>query len=139
MKPTREQILEASNKDLNEWVAMSIMKWAIIRGHSHLGYPPSRSMRTEPGNITEVPLYSTQITAAWQVHERMCKESHANREDITYNRRQAREYFDAITKVIGARVHEDDRWKIGWPTCFGYLEPEDICRAALLAVLEDDN
>jgi hypothetical protein len=146
MKPTREQIENATNEELRLWVAIHVMGWEEVmwqetnstledgrefyRGTVIVGIPPSHIDaydRAINPYFKQVPNYPVRIAEAWLVHEK-----------ILATENMWTRYFYAITKVIGARVHDDDRWKVGWPTCFGYLEPEDICRAALLAVLEEE-
>lgn len=65
---------------------------------------------------------STDIAAAWEVHRIACREP--------FSRRRA--YLDEIQRAVSVRLGIDG--VVAWPDVFAVVLPEDICRAALLAV-----
>jgi len=68
------------------------------------------------------PDYSANITIAWSVH----KFTHES-----WRFSQRTRYYDVLTKVMHNRLCA----KVAWPDLLGFLEPEDICRAALKATM----
>lgn len=68
--------------------------------------------------------YSNDISAAWEVVERM-------RERIFSKRRIFLDNLQELTRYIGTI----DR-PVAWPDVFWFVNPESICKAALLAVME---
>ena len=147
MKPTREQIENGTNEELRLLVAEYVMGWedvqssrtkqvledgrVLSRGSGVFGIPPSHTDapdREINPYFKGVPNYPVRIAAAWLVHKSMWKKPSHRR----------RLYLDKITEVVGVRLHGDSRWTVGWPDAFMNVEPEDICRAALLAVLEEE-
>ncbi len=71
-----------------------------------------------------IPEYSTDFAAAWEVHKFV-------HENWAFSQRSR--YYDALTKVM----HERLCAKVAWPALLGFLEPKDICLAAIMA-LEGD-
>ncbi len=66
---------------------------------------------------------STDIAAAWEVHKTMQKRPFSVR----------RQYHAMLQHVVSRRIKSS--WVISWPDVFGLIEPEDICRAALIVVM----
>ena len=131
MKPTREQIENGTNEELDKWVAEFVM------GEEFAGtsvcYRDDKPLYVKPGkkpnHLTDVlQSYSTFMSHTWKVHKKICGGPNE----------QTSKYLHAIGMVVSARAHGDRWWHMGWPLTFTYIEPEDICRAALLAVLEEE-
>lgn len=73
-----------------------------------------------------LPAYEVDIAAAWKVHKTMCA--------MPFSRRQR--YFRALADVINNRVERPADVRLGWPDLFMFMEPIDICLAALRALAE---
>lgn len=77
MKLTREMIeKEPAGPRMDEWIAEDVMEWKIVGTRNGKGFaiPQSRRYRWMiPGGIvtSDIPEYSTDIAAAWEVVEKI--------------------------------------------------------------------
>ncbi len=72
-----------------------------------------------------IPEYSSDFIAAWSAH----KFIHDN-----WSFSQRNRYYNALTKVMHKRLGT----MVAWPDLLGFLEPSDICRAALEVYLKEE-
>lgn len=126
--PTRAAIMAADLPTLRLWCAEYVMGWVWFEYEGGTRY-----FRT-PDNFTYgaidvpghemlffdvLPDYPADIAAAWTVHKKMID-----------NPRYANELFKIVKDRVGP-----PKGALSWILD---IEPQDICRAALLAVAEKD-
>lgn len=146
-------------REIDVEVAKRVMGWRITGKDSDWrwwGMPPNP--KEDPAR--EVPLYTSDIAAAWKVVERMRELWTAWTEKLSANGEAARDrarkltfeenmrYFDAAEEIAaemsGPRPFDDQVFfnKLHrhadrrWPWAFLYADPKAICEAALAAFPE---
>jgi hypothetical protein len=77
MKPTRDEILNATNEQLNGWVAEYVMGTparVVAREYSGKNLLRTRYEIYYGGQFVDLPNYAEDIAAAWEVVEKWRKE-----------------------------------------------------------------
>lgn len=126
---TREEILAMEpGRNLNALVATNLMGWELTDVHETVydieGRPEGGSLwRDDEGDAAWLPDYSNSLTAAWEVEELMS-------DDMG-------KYVKALCDVVGTprdgtRLFASDDWRLI------HASPSDRCKAALLAVLGEE-
>ena len=98
--------------------------WSLLVGEEMdvtVGYHVI-GLRTHPSLYPE---YSTDIAAAWEVNKKM----------MSYLFSTRMRYFELIQESVSRRKLFDGEI-ISYPDILMFIEPEDFCRAALLAVYD---
>jgi len=156
MKLTREKILkEPAGRQLDTWVAEYVMGWVFTwpvsgyHGNKDGELPPPKDeiiwcgwptvKDKESNNIVIIPLFSTDIAAAWEALEVLIKGGACPSLIFDDNKHWA------LSLEGMQNVPESDNPIDIWTSFFIEKDywcdsaPLAICRAALLAVLEEDN
>lgn len=74
--------------------------------------------------VTPPKRYSTNITAAWEVVEKV--------KSMLFSKRTG------FLKELQTLTKKDSEYYIAWPDVFWTINPERICKAALLTALEEE-
>jgi hypothetical protein len=116
MKPGRE---------LDALVAEKVVGLVRCQHECHKNENPAypvycHAQPDSPDQGGETQQYSSDMTEAWGVHRVAC----------AWLFSQRRAYFNALTEIIRHRVGQP----AAWPDLLMFLEPADICNAALRAV-----
>lgn len=72
-----------------------------------------------------IPDYSSDVSLAWDVVKQV--------RGFLFSMR--RRFMEELTVVVSRRVAPKEAWLIMWPDVMWHIEPIDICKAALLTVL----
>lgn len=138
---TKEEILAKwdamTPRERDAWVARDVMGWkytpAVIdkgRPNHHCGYDivlGGDEWRDENDNLIYdgIPAFSEDIEAAFSVVAKIKK--------MLFSKRK--KFLDELQTVVSME-NLSTPWnaEIAWPDVFWYVEPADICKAALLAV-----
>jgi hypothetical protein len=78
------------------------------------------------GAWAAMPLYSTDIAAAWTVFQDQRRQ--------LFSKRMA--FFRQLGRLLQKHPELKSGCLVAWPDAMMFLTPEKICKAALLAVLE---
>ena len=127
---TKDEVLNVeAGREMDALVAERVMGWSRSRwAPIDSLLPPKDDKKRIEGHTYYVPLFSTDIAAAWEVVEEMNK---------TYHWRISSPFIPGEPYFAGLTPHG----VTGWNGCPDYEMPGDIvslaiCRAALLAKLE---
>ncbi len=114
-----------AGRDLDALVAEKVLGWRHIKWErtTPLGRSPKNLLSLV---LEEVPYYSTDIAAAWQVVERMRSTIVSKRQNFLFY----------LVEVISARIFPNGAHnpRIDMSQIMLHVQPVDICIAALKAV-----
>lgn len=134
---TREEIMAASNEELDVMVAGHVMGWQWTSYPWYDG--TTKQLLTREGKVHsgddfnylegdrilpwDMPIYSESFPDAWEVFKTVEKQLFSKR----------RKFLDELQNLT--RTPDGD--KIAWPDVLWHLTADKICRAALLAKIEE--
>ncbi|MDU2064405.1 MAG: hypothetical protein E6713_06135 [Sporomusaceae bacterium] len=75
----------------------------------------------------EFPRFSQDLSVVWEVIKHTKKKKFSCR----------RLFSECLREVISSRLDLSDGTFVIWPDCIFFLEPEDICKAALLVMIQE--
>jgi hypothetical protein len=123
----REDILKMkAGREMDALVAEKVMGWHFVKDEEV--WPlEAEGMWLDKDNRFLCNTFepSINIADAWDVHKTMCSKRFTGRT----------KYLMYIQYVVSARF-DNGKNIIAWPGVLAHIEPEDFCRAALLAVME---
>jgi hypothetical protein len=135
---TRDEILAMeSGRELDAIIAEKLMGWTefspidatIDYGVGVNGYRRNYA-KDECGRCTWFPFYSTDISAAWEVVEKMRVDHIYNMADFGRNMHKEKQHYVRFHPLNSGNTADD------WLPRF-YTLPEAICKAALLTLCND--
>lgn len=131
MNLTREQILaEPPGPRLNAWVAEYVMGWTYGPDYvEDLG--PVNGWSDANGNPVEIPLFSTDIEAAWIVVGKMKTAAVGPGFELLWGEEEPNDADKVWVAVFGARL-APEQFIV---EAYGPTAPLAICRCALLTTL----
>ena len=119
-----------AGRDLDRLIAEKVMDWGDFwtdpQGILLYGNPPHNTIEDDR---IPVPYYSTDMSAAWTIVEKLrdmwtaATEPSSGWQDDFEHPFDDHEFFERLHRWADRR----------WPWAFLYVTPHDICRAALLA------
>jgi len=130
---TKQEILNLEGRELDAAVAEHVMGWTRERTEKNNWYEPESRLWKPVDSTTNLPRYSSNIVAAWEVVERL--------HELGYNlaiycqRKGAQD--EGVEVHVGKGDYNDN---VVWPPVHhANTAPKAMCYAALLAVMEGDN
>ena len=143
MKPTRDEILNATPAQLREWVAVDVMKLSNVRkaeGGEYMArfdFADEGDLIYDTGNVVGwdtayVPNYPEDIAAAWPIIEKLEIDPRVILTDVT--RASETGTYEGLKWNVRMRAIETH----GYWNASAETVPLAICRAALLAMLEKE-
>lgn len=116
-----------AGREMDALVAERVMGDVIIKYRAVDGSIIGITAQTLDQGIGEkaVPLYSTDIAAAWPVHIKMCNDG-----------RVRTDYLLALQEILLIRARLVQSFPF-WPHILQFIDETAICRAAMKAVMID--
>jgi hypothetical protein len=130
---------EPTGRELDAEVAEKVMGWVDCQPFVPTGIPGDRVCVGRPPHVIDgkvnhcasarIPDYSTDIAAAWTVHQKACEWLFSKR----------RHYLQALQNIASEALSPEERKAgrlVAWESVLVVLRnrmPESICRAALSA------
>jgi hypothetical protein len=117
-------LMMEAGREMDALVATELMGWR--HETIWIGSEPTCVVMGENfDDYNQYPEYSSSISAAWEVHKKMCSNRFSERTKYLLN----------IQYVVSARF-DNGKHTIAWPGILAHIKSEDFCRAALLTVME---